>query len=597
MGHGAGYPRHVESAIPQTATMETATVESAPVESATAAPEDASPGRSAAATPDTEGGPWAETVPWLVVLFALFAWLGRVDLLTPDEARHTEIAREMFLNGNWLTPRIYGEPYYDKPALFYWLTGASLWAFGPTAWAARLPSVAGALFSIGMTSWWVRKAWNPGAARWVTTLMGSTLFFVAVGRYVVIDMLLTASLTGALSWLGIVLADPPGTKRRVWPIHVCMAVGALAKGPVAIVVVAGVAVVAALFERRPRLLLRLHPFRGALILLALAGPWYAAAYHADPAYIRTFLWEHNFARYAVPGALAHQQPWYFYLIALPVVLLPWSITLPAALARAWHTPSAGVRHALAWTTVVIGFFSFSQTKIPTYVLAAFPPLLAMAAAYINELLTQRVATPRAIEFAATGWTMLAAAIAIGGAVWLVIESPSSWMRMLLAAPAVMIALATWRSAHDPKILFTAVTGSSLALVVMVYGAAADAVNARESQLPAARLVREYLPGHAVISSYRVAPHALAFYAARPVRRAEDPESAVPELVAGAEAALLTRTKFLPELGLEPLPPWMTIAWTSSDGSVLVLGGSAAENLKKGLAEWRRREGVEPSADR
>lgn len=541
--------------------------------------------------------PMASALPWLVVLFALGAWLGRVDLLTPDEARHAQIAREMFQNGNWLTPRIYGEPYYDKPALFYWMTGASLWAFGPSAWAARLPSVLGATFSIAMTSWWVRRAWSPGAARWLVTLMGTTLFFVAVGRYVVIDMTLTAALTGALSWLGVVLCDEPGRRRPVWPIYVCTAIGTLAKGPVAIVVVAGVAVVAALFERRPSLLLKLHPFRGTLVLLAIAGPWYAAAWHVDPAYIRTFLWEHNFARYAVPGALAHQQPWYFYLIALPVVLLPWSIAMPPALARAWLAPSAGVRHALAWATVVIGFFSFAQTKIPTYVLAAFPPLLAITAAYIDDLVTRRVEMPRAMEFAATGWTMMAATIAVGGAVWIVIESPSSWMRTLLAAPAVMIALAAWRSARGSSDLLAAIAGSSLALVAMVYGAASDAVNARESQLPAARLVREYLPSHAVICSYRVAPHALAFYAGRVVRRAEDPESAVPELFAGADAALLTRTKFLPELGLDPMPSWMTVAWTSGDGSVLVLGGQAADKLEKGLAEWRRREGVEPSADR
>jgi 4-amino-4-deoxy-L-arabinose transferase-like glycosyltransferase len=539
----------------------------------------------------------AAALPWLVVAIALGAWLGRVDLLTPDEARHAQIAQEMFQNGNWLTPRIYGEPYYDKPALFYWLTGASLRAFGPSAWAARLPSVAGALFSIVMTSWWVRRAWSVGASRWVITLLGSTLFFVAVGRYVVIDMLLTAALTGALSWLGLVLGDPEGTRRRVWPIYACTAVGVLAKGPVAIVIVAGVAVVAAIFERRPSLLLQLHPVRGTLLLATLAGPWYAAAWHVDPVYIRTFLWEHNFARYAVPGALAHQQPWYFYLLALPVVLLPWSIALPFALARAWLAPAAGVRHALAWSTVVIGFFSFSQTKIPTYVLAAFPPLLAIAAAYLDDLLTRRVEMPRAMEFAAVGWTILAATIAAGGAVWLVIESPASWMRVLLAAPALFIALAVYRSQHDAQTLLAAMVGSSLALVVMVYGGAADAVNARESQLPAAHLVREYLPSHGVITSYRVAPHALAFYAGRPVRRAEDPESAVPELFAGADAALLTRTKFLAELGLAPLPPWMTLAWTSGDGSVLVLGGSAAENLRKGLAEWRRREGVDAPSDR
>lgn len=540
--------------------------------------------------------PLAALLPWLVVTFALCAWLGRVDLLTPDEARHAEIAREMFLEGNWLAPRIYGEPYYDKPALFYWLTGSSLWLFGPSAWAARLPSVAGALFSIVMTSMWVRNAWGIGAARWTTVLLGTTLFFVAVGRYVVIDMLLTAALTGALSWLGLVLNDPD-KKRPVWPMYACTAVGVLAKGPVALVVVAGVAVVAAAFERRPSLLLRLHPFRGALLIAALAGPWYAAAYATDPTYIETFLWQHNFARYALPGALAHQEPWYFYLLALPIVLLPWSILLPAALAAAWISPSAGARHAIAWATVVVGFFSFSQTKIPTYVLSAFPPLLALTAVYVDDVLTRRVEMPRAMEFAAVGWTVLAATIAVGGSVWMVIESPSSWTRPILAAPAVAIALWTYRHARDSAALAAAIAGSSLALIAVVYGGAADAVNARESQRRAARIVLDLVPPWAALTSYRVAPHALAFYAGRYIRRADDPEAAVPELFAGNDAALLTRDKFLPELGLDPMPSWMKLVWKAGDGQVLVLGGRAAEEAAARDERWRRREGVEPSADR
>ena len=544
-----------------------------------------------------DDSPGAAALPWLVVLFALGAWLGRVDLLTPDEARHAEIAREMFAAGNWLTPRIYGEPYYDKPALFYWLIGASLELFGRNAWAARLPSVAGAAFSIFMTALWVKVAWGVGASRWVTFLLATTLFFVAVGRYVVVDMLLTAAITGALAWLGILFADGEEKKRPVWPMYACMGVGLLAKGPVAVVVVAAVAVVVALFERRPSLLLRLKPVRGLAIILLVAGPWYAAAYAADPTYIRTFLWHHNFARYAVPGALEHQEPWYYYLLAVPICLLPWSILLPSALASSWQSPNSGMRHALAWATVIIGFFSFSQTKLPTYVLAAFPPLLAIAAAYIDDILTRSVEPPRWVEAAAVGWTILVASIAVGGAVWMVIEAPSSWARTVMALPAVAVAAWSYRRANEAPVLIAAVAGSSLCLIAMVYGGAADAVNSRESQRGAAEIVAEFVPAHAAVTSYRVAPHALAFYAGREIRRADDPDAAVPELVAGADAAMLTKTRFLAELGLEPLPNWMKVAWTAGDGQVLVLGGRPAEELRSREEKWRRREGVEPSADR
>ncbi len=518
---------------------------------------------------------WPAVLPWLVVLFALFAWLGRVDLLTPDEARHAEIAREMLAGGHWLTPRIYGEPYYDKPALFYWLIDGGLALFHSNAWAARLPSTLAALFTIAATAFWARRAWNRSTAQAVTAILATTLFFVAVGRFVVVDMLLTAGLTGALAWMGVLLLELPERRLPVWPMYVCVGFGFLAKGPVALVIVAAVAVVMAIFERRPALLLELRPFSGALIVTALAGPWYLGAYLADPAYIRTFLWYHNFARFAVPGALEHQEPWYFYLLTLPVCLLPWSIFLPAALKLAWKSPNTGVRHALAWATVVLGFFSFSQTKLPTYVLSAFPPLLALVAVYIDETLSRRSPVPKALEAAAVAWTILAATIAAGGVVWVVIEAPSAWMRTILALPAVAIAAWSYRHVHEAESLVTAVGAAALSLIIVVYGTAADAVNARESQRGAAQVVAAELPAYAALTSYRVAPHAMAFYGTRMVRRCADAESATAELIAGADAALLTKRKFLVELGLEPMPKWLAVAWSSGDGQVLVVGGALA----------------------
>ncbi|HYC55089.1 MAG TPA: glycosyltransferase family 39 protein [Candidatus Binatia bacterium] len=542
--------------------------------------------------------PWPVAIPWLVVLFALGAWLGRVDLLTPDEARHAEIAREMLLEGNWLTPRIYGEPYYDKPALFYWLIGGSLSLFGHHAWAARLPSVLASAFTIAMASWWIARCWGRASAGYAAIMMATTLFFVAVGRYVVVDMLLTAALTGALAWLGVWMQCRGDERMAVWPLYACIGIGLLAKGPVAAVIVAAVAVVMAIFERRPRVLLELRPFTGTLIVLAVAAPWYVSAYLADPRYIETFLWHHNLARFAVAGALEHQEPWYFYLVAVPICLLPWSILLPASLAAAWRNPHGGVRHALAWATVVVSFFSFSQTKLPTYVLAAFPPLVALMAAYVDDAVSRRTELPRSIEVAAVGWTILAATIAVGGAAWIFIDAPSAWARTILALPLLLVAAWSYRNAHTAPTIFGATAAASLLLLGLVYGGAADALNARESQRGAAEIVRSELADYAALTSYRVAPHALAFYTRRTVRRADDPDAAVAELVAGADAALLTKQKFLAELGLQPLPSWLAVVWSSGDGQVLVVGGSIANRRgRKDSGKWRRREGVEPSADR
>ncbi len=138
----------------------------------------------------------------LLALLVLGAWLGRLDLLDPDEGRHAEIAREMIASGSFLTPRLQGEPYHHKPVAFHWTVAASLAAFGHGAAAARLPSVLAALVVLAATGLWARRAYSARVALLAVTGLSTTPFFVAIGRLTTLDMLFCATLVAALAWLG-----------------------------------------------------------------------------------------------------------------------------------------------------------------------------------------------------------------------------------------------------------------------------------------------------------------------------------------------------------------------------------------------------------
>ncbi len=289
----------------------------------------------------------------------LTAWAGRLDLMEPDEGRHAEIAREMVATGHLLTPRLHGKPYHHKPPAFHWLVAASLATFGPSAMAARLPSLLAALWTVLITAWWASRAWGPATGRLAALLLSSMVLFMAVARWTVVDMLFTAVLTTAFAFLGSWLLDPGSRIRTPWPFYFTVGVATLVKGPAAILLSGGLALACVALLGGTTTLRRLRPVRGGLLVLAVATPWYLAAWLAEPEYIETFLFTHNLGRYAVAGAVGHQQPSPYYLLALPLALLPWILYLPDALAGqvlARGRKKAAVFASL-WAAVVVGFFS------------------------------------------------------------------------------------------------------------------------------------------------------------------------------------------------------------------------------------------------
>ncbi len=535
-----------------------------------------------------------------MAVFAFTAWLGHLDLNDPDEARHAEIAREMLASGQWLTPRVEGLPYHDKPPLVHWLVAASMAAFGEQAGAARLPSAAAALWTLVMTAWWVARAYSPAVARLAVLGLSTTFVFVAVGRTVVVDMPFAAALTTGFAWLGVAWTCPD--PRNLTPFYVAIGIATLIKGPAAIALACLLVTALAIIDRAQLRRIGLRPVRGLLIVAAVAAPWYLAAWMSEPGYVETFLWKHNVLRYLSQLRTHPAEPWFYYLVALPAALLPWT-PLVAAAACAFLRSSERRRadaYAMVWAGTVIGFFLPAGTRLITYLLPAFPALAALAATYVHK---RMLADPAARcpgwlgAYAAASLTILAAAAL--GVLGLALVAGRAGAADVAATVAVAclppLAIAAARRRESARIL-VALAGCSLAVVAVTYTTVAKLLNAGHSLRPTAEIVRRDLPASALLVTYGVPAHALSFYSGRMARRTKDPAEAATALAGSAPAALLTRERYLAELAAAVQTHAHAPAWwparshPAGDGRVLVLNDAAARTqvAEKGGSRTLRR---------
>jgi hypothetical protein len=360
-----------------------------------------------------EPGPWR----WgpLLVLLALpaallYPSLG-FHLFEPDESRYAEIPREMLARGDFVVPYLQGEPYLDKPPLFYWLTAASYRLFGVREAAARLVPALALHAAVLATYLLGRRLAGGPAAFWGA--LGLTLApgFLSMGRLLILDGLLTLWVTLAL--FAAFEAVRGGRLRWGWWLASAAAcgLGVLTKGPVALVLAAP----PVWLHRRLTGPARPLP-RGALVaygavLLAVALPWYVAVCVRLPEFAQLFFWEHNVLRFLAP--YAHEHGVWFYGPVLLAGLLPASLlAVPFVRFLGSAEPAVACRRPAELGFLLLAggwcvlFFTLSACKLPTYVLPAFPPLALALGCYFARSRWSR--SPAAAAVAAGALLAMAA---------------------------------------------------------------------------------------------------------------------------------------------------------------------------------------------
>ena len=324
----------------------------------------------------------------LLTLFVLFHNLGGPALFDPDEGRNAEIAREILVTGDWVTPYYDFLPRLEKPVFFYALTALSYKLFGISEAAARFPSAAAAFAALLLTYFFARRLLGAWPALWSGLVLLTCVEFSTFSRIVILDMTLAFFITLALSAFYLASAAERGGKKRAYYFLMYAALGCatLVKGPIGLVF-PGMIVAAYLAVRRKwSAPLEMELGWGLLIFFAIVAPWYAWAEIRRPGYLAYFLGQEHFARYLTPY-YQRAKPWYYFFVVLAGGFFPWTFFLPSLARRLWKKSLDDFSlYLLLWAVVPFVFFSFSRSKMAEYLLPVYPALAILAGKTIADAL-------------------------------------------------------------------------------------------------------------------------------------------------------------------------------------------------------------------
>ena len=323
----------------------------------------------------------------------LFSGLGAIGLVGPDEPRYAAIARAMAETNDWITPRLWGAPWFEKPVLYYWMAGIAMRLFGVSEFAARLPSALAALLAVAAVKWTALRSYGLGAAWYSLLMLPTSVAMIGFSRAASPDMLFAGLLTAAMAVAVEMLLKPrPGPILRI-AFGFFLGAAVLAKGPAAVILAGGATLLWAALSRQWLAPFRfLHPVIIA-VFCATALPWYVLCALHNPDFVRVFIWQHNFERYLTP-IFQHRQPFWFYAPIIAVATMPWIGMLSGLAGVKWdkkeylNSPSLLV---FCWALFPFLFFSFSQSKLPGYILPSLPPLFLLMSRGAGRMF---VANPR-----------------------------------------------------------------------------------------------------------------------------------------------------------------------------------------------------------
>jgi len=371
---------------------------------------------------------WRQRLPrWATVseasVFLAFAIFFLIYGLTPllggdglglvgaDEPRYAQIAHEMLvrfdsahtLKGRLeacVTPYLYGRPWLEKPALYYWRAMFLFQDFGVHDWSARLPSTTFAFIMVGLIYLHMRR-FRPGGhvdAALITAMCAGILGF---SRGASTDMQMAAPL--AIGLLGWYAWYETGSKFWLYDIYFFTGLATLAKGPVAPFLALVIIAAFAFLRREWHILYRSLWWPGIVLYFAMVLPWFIAVQHQNPTFFREFFLEHNLERFAT-NRYQHQQPFWYYFLVVLLEVMPWTVVSLRALIDGIQTSVAEWRLRRAseakpkpkvnrpgdafpeflvlWALIPIVFFSFSQSKLPGYILPSIPPIAILTGDYL-----------------------------------------------------------------------------------------------------------------------------------------------------------------------------------------------------------------------
>jgi len=318
---------------------------------------------------------------------SMIASLDRWQLKGSDEPRYAQVAREMLETGRYILPHLNGQPYPDKPPLYFWLSAACGWFSGEvTPYAARFPSALFGLAVVVLTFFFGRMLFGTAAGMLAAGILVTTEQFFSCTTNARLDTLFSFWITLALYLLYQGCVQEPPRRNICLLGWVSTALAVLSKGPTGLVLPLLTMVVYLFLTKSRHKIPRLAIGTGLVLVAGLCCLWLVpACLKAGADYTRNILLTQSFGR--VVEAFAHEAPFYFYLISFPLDFLPWTLFLPAAMLYFWRT-----RHEqtlflfpLVWWATVFIFFSGVSGKRNLYLLPLYPAAALLMGKFLSDV--------------------------------------------------------------------------------------------------------------------------------------------------------------------------------------------------------------------
>jgi 4-amino-4-deoxy-L-arabinose transferase-like glycosyltransferase len=469
--------------------------------------------------------------------FLFFYGLGAFGLIGADEPRYAQVAREMLDRHDWITPTLNGKPWLEKPPLYYWQAMLSYRlerAFLPANaadQAARIPGALDAALMIAAIYLFIRRL-RPGGELDAALITASCAGVIGFAHAASTDMPLTATFAIALlAWF----AWYEFHRRADLAIfYIALALGTLAKGPVAPALAAVIILLFAAAKHDWSLIPRTLWIPGIAIFLAVALPWYIAVQLRNPDFFRIFILEHNLARFST-NVYHHPQPFWFYLPVFLLALMPWTLWLIIAVveragaiwrerAEAFASPDdSWALFLLIWMVVPILFFSLSQSKLPGYILPGVPAGVLLVTEYLASRREQeRISMPLAIAHGILCGLPIFAALVTAS---IILTRPrhlalthGTYIAAAIAAVFALGIAAALVTRAGPRLLRSMTMFAIVISVAAVIRLAAPAIDATQSSRPVAEAIESFSREPVPVALYHVGrtqQYGLDFYLNRP----------------------------------------------------------------------------------
>ena len=473
----------------------------------------------------------------LVVVYALL-WFGTLNyrhLIPSDEGRYAEIAREMLVTGDWVTPRYNGYKYFEKPPLQIWATATAFNIFGVGDWQARLWTALTGFLTIVFIGFTGARIYSSRAGWLAAVALASSPMWVIGGHINSLDMGLSAFLVAALCSLLLAQTSSNKTYSRnwMWACWAFMALATLSKGIIGIAIPGMVFAVYSITAWNWKIWKRLHIISGSILFLAITAPWFVLIAQRNPEFLEFFFIHEHLQRFT-QTAHSRAGPIYFFLPLLLLGFLPWIAQVPGAIAQTWRERNREFSSGwllTCWFVVILGFFSISQSKLPGYIIPLFPALALIVGSQLDRNLgsSNSLSLPWQLQ---TGFFVI-----LGGIGFFFlgevskqsrpdeIESYAQYTYWIIAALIALIScslLALMQSKRNGLSSITSFAGG-LFLCALIAGTGHETLGRAVSGIDLVKQVKADIPQKTNFYSVRILDHTVPFYLGRTMTMVEFPD--------------------------------------------------------------------------